>query len=67
MAQYFPYIPETMPEPVLYTPDFNFLNSALQKKDMMFEQGVSQAASAYNAVLNAPLSNKNNIGISLVK
>lgn len=63
MAQYFPYIPETMPEPVLYTPDFNFLNSALQKKDMMFEQGVSQAASAYNAVLNAPLSNTNNISI----
>jgi len=63
MAQYFPYIQETMPEPVLYTPDFNFFNSVLQKKTAQYEQGVSQAASAYNSVANAPLSNINNVQI----
>lgn len=61
MAQYLPYIPETIPEPALYKPDFNFFDKMLQRKQSMFEQGASRVRSAYTSVLNAPLSNKNNI------
>jgi hypothetical protein len=61
MAQYLPYIPETIPEPALYKPDFNFFDRMLQRKQSMFEQGASRVRSAYTSVLNAPLSNKNNI------
>lgn len=59
MAQYLPYIPETIPEPALYKPDFNFYDRMLQRKQSMFEQGASRVRSAYTSVLNAPLSNKN--------
>ena len=61
MAQYLPYIPETIPEPALYKPDFNFFDRMLQRKQSLFEQGASRVRSAYTSVLNAPLSNKNNI------
>jgi hypothetical protein len=61
MAQYLPYIPETIPEPALYKPDFNFFDRMLQRKQSMFEQGASRVRSAYTSVLNAQLSNKNNI------
>jgi hypothetical protein len=61
MAQYLPYIPETFPEPALYKPDFNFYDKMLQRKQSMFEQGASKVKSAYTSVLNAQLSNKNNI------
>lgn len=61
MAQYLPYIPEIIPEPALYKPDFNFFDRMLQRKQSMFEQGASRVRSAYTSVLNAPLSNKNNI------
>ena len=61
MAQYLPYIPETIPEPALYKPDFNFFDRMLQRKQSMFEQGLSRVRSAYTSVLNAPLSNKHNI------
>lgn len=61
MAQYLPYIPETIPEPALYKPDFNFFDRMLQRKQSMFEQGLGRVRSAYTSVLNAQLSNKNNI------
>lgn len=63
MAQYLPYIQNQQPEPVLYQPDFNFFNSMLEKKQSQYEQGLSQAATAYNSVANAALSNMNNIPI----
>jgi len=61
MAQYLPYIPETIPEPALYKPDFNFFDRMLQRKQSMFEQGANRVRSAYTSVLNAPLSNKHDI------
>lgn len=63
MSQYLPYIQNTAPEPVMYTPDFNFFNSMLQKKQLQYETGVSQASAAYNSVARAALSNMNNIPI----
>jgi hypothetical protein len=61
MAQYAPYIQETVPEMPLYKPDFNFFDKMLQRKEDMFEQGLYKAQNAYASVLNAPLSNKDNI------
>jgi len=61
MAQYLPYIPETLPEPALYKPDFNFYDKMLQRKQSLFEQGASKVRSAYTSVLNAQLQNKHNI------
>jgi len=61
MAQYLPFIPDVLPEPVVYAPDFNFFDKMLQKKQLQYEQGVSKAKIAYQSVLNAPLSDKANI------
>ena len=61
MAQYLPFIPDVLPEPVVYAPDFNFFDKMLQKKQLQYEQGVSKAKLAYQSVLNAPLSDKANI------
>lgn len=61
MAQYLPYIPEVFPEPALYKPDLNFFDRMLQRKQNQFEQGLNQVKSAYNSVLNAPLSDKANV------
>ena len=61
MATYIPNITDVFPEPVVYTPDFNFFDKMLQRKQSMYDQGVSQAKSAFNSVLNTPLSDKANI------
>jgi hypothetical protein len=61
MAQYAPYIQELIPETPLYKPDFNFFDKMLQRKELMFEQGLQKAQTAYSSVLNAPLHNKANI------
>ena len=61
MAQYVPYIPEVLPETPLFKPDFNFFDRMMQRKQSMFEQGLSKARTAYTSVLNAPLSVKENI------
>lgn len=61
MAQYVPYIPEVFPETPLFRPDFNFFDRMMQRKQSMFEQGLSKARTAYTSVLTAPLTNKNNI------
>lgn len=61
MSQYVPYIPEVLPESPLFTPDLNFFDQMMQRKQSMFEQGLSKARVAYSSVLNAPLANKNNI------
>lgn len=61
MATYIPNITDVFPEPVIYTPDFEFFDKALQKKQQMYEQGIATAKASYDSVLNAPLSDKANI------
>lgn len=61
MAQYVPFVAEVFPEPALYKPDFNFFERMLQKKQSLYEQGVSRVRSSYNSVLSAPLSDEANI------
>lgn len=63
MAQYLPFIPQTVPDPYLHQPDYNFINQMMQRKQAQYEQGVSQVRSAYSSVLNAPLSAAENIPI----
>lgn len=63
MATYLPNITDVFPEPSVYTPDFNFFDKMLQRKQSMYEQGVSKAKSAYDSVQSAPLSDAANIPI----
>jgi hypothetical protein len=61
MAQYLPFIPDVLPEPVIYNPDFNFFDKMLQRKQALYEQGVSRAKSAYQSVHDVALSDEANI------
>lgn len=61
MATYIPNITDIFPEPVNYEPDFNFFDKMLQRKQSLYDQGVARAKSSFDAVLNAPLSDKANI------
>lgn len=61
MAQYLPFIPDVLPEPVVYNPDFNFFDKMLQRKQALYEQGVSRARSAYQSVHDVALSDEANI------
>jgi len=63
MAQYLPFIQQTVPDPYLYQPDYNFINQMMQRKQAQYEQGVSQVRSAYSSVLNAPLGSAENIPV----
>lgn len=61
MAQYLPFIPDVLPEPVIYAPDFNFFDKMLQRKQLQYDQGVSRARQAYMSVHDAPLTDAANI------
>jgi hypothetical protein len=61
MSTFLPGMTESIPETPLYHPDFNYFNQMLTKKTQMYNQGFSQVQSAYNSVLNAPLSDQANI------
>lgn len=63
MAQYIPYIQDQAPEPVLYQPDWGMIGTALQKKDYQYQQGINQLRQGYGSILNAPLSNSENIPV----
>jgi hypothetical protein len=63
MATYIPQITDVFPEPYIYKPDLAFFDKMLQRKTALYEQGIAKSRSAFEAVLNAPLSNKENIPI----
>ena len=63
MATYIPNITDVFPEPYIYKPDLAFYDKMLQRKTALYEEGISKARSAWESVLNAPLSNKYNIQI----
>ena len=44
----------------LYTPDFSTIAADLQKRNYLFDQGLSQIRSSYNNILSAPLLAKGN-------
>lgn len=60
MATYLPNVTDVFPDPVLYTPDFSFLDNMLKRRTAMYEQGYSQLAGKYN-YLNRELTNPMNV------
>lgn len=61
MASYLPSVTDTLPELPLYQPNMGFFQQMLQRKSAQYEQGYSQVKSAYDSILNAPLSDQANI------
>ena len=60
MASFIPNITDQIPEPVLYTPNFSFLDSMLRRRQGMYEQGFSQVASKYGQLTRELTNPKNN-------
>lgn len=60
MATYIPQISDQGLQTGLYTPDFSFLAANQQKKEQQYAQGLSEVASGYNAILNAPVTDNGN-------
>lgn len=54
MASYLPNATDIFPDPVLFTPDFKFLDNALQRKQLQYERGFAQVSQRYNT-LNSQL------------
>jgi hypothetical protein len=61
MATYLPQVTDQIPDLPLYQPNFGFFQQMMNRKTQMYEQGYSQVKSAYDSILNAPLSNNQNI------
>lgn len=56
MASYLPNSKVSYPNPVLYTPDFSYIDKMLRRRQAMYEQGYAQVAGKYNA-LNKDMTN----------
>lgn len=63
MSTYIPGITDAVPETPLYHPDMGYFNQMLMKKTQMYNQGLSQVQNAYSSVLNAPLSDQQNVSM----
>lgn len=63
MASYIQGVTDVITPLPAYTPDFGFLERQLRRKDQMYEQGYAQVKSAYSQVLNAALTNADNISV----
>lgn len=53
MATYLPGVTDIFPEPSLFTPNFNYMDQMLRRREAMYEQGFAQVNSAYNFVNRA--------------
>lgn len=60
MATYLNPTQINFPDPVLYTPDFSYMDKMLRRKQALYEQGFSQVAGRYNA-LNREMTNPENV------
>jgi hypothetical protein len=61
MASYLPNITDHIPQLPLYQPNLGFFQQMLQRRTAMYQQGAAQVRSAYDSVLNAPLTDEGNI------
>lgn len=61
MATFIPQVQDQIPELPLYHPDTGFFQQQLQRKASEYEQGYGQVKSAYDSILNAPLTDNDNI------
>lgn len=60
MASYIPQLTDTGLQTDKYVPNYEFLQTNLQKKETQYIQGQQQVASDYSAILNAPITNEEN-------
>lgn len=56
MASYLQGVSDTGFNTPLYTPDFSFLASNMQKKETQYLKGLSEVSAGYNAIVNAPVT-----------
>src|SRR4051812_19976960 len=61
MSTFIPNVTDQIPDLPLYQPNFGFYQQMMQRKNQQYEQGYSQVRSAYDSILNAPLTNTQNI------
>lgn len=61
MASFLNNVTDQIPELPLYHPDVSFFQTQLQRKSSEYESGFSQVKSAYDSILNAPLTDTDNI------
>lgn len=61
MASYIPQIQGANYDITPYQPDLGFLSSVLQTKERQYEKGLSEVASGYSNIINAPVTDYGNI------
>ncbi len=61
MATYIPNLTDSIPDLPAYRPDIGFFQQQMQISSSRYEQGYNQVRGAYDSILNAPLSNNENI------
>ncbi len=61
MSTFIPSLTDSIPQLEQYKPNIGFFQQQLQRKSQQYEQGYSQVKSAYDSILNAPLSDEANV------
>lgn len=61
MATYLQGVTDYIPQVQPWTPNFNFYQSVLERKQNQYNQGWEQVNSLYNSILNAPMMREQNI------
>lgn len=59
MRQYFANITPVFPDPVLYTPDFGYMDKMLQRKQAQYDKGFAQLSSVWQQI-SRPTTNPEN-------
>lgn len=59
MRQYFANITPVFPDPVLYTPDFGYMDKMLQRKQAQYDKGFAQLSSVWQQI-SRPVTNPEN-------
>jgi len=61
MATYIKGVTDYIPQIQPFRPDFNFYQNVLARKQQQYDQGWSKVNSLYNSLLNAPMTNPQNV------
>jgi hypothetical protein len=62
MATYLQGVTDYIPQIQPWTPDYNFYQGALQRKQQQYDMGWEKMNTLYNSLLNAPMTRDDNIG-----
>jgi hypothetical protein len=61
MATYLKGVTDYIPQIQPWTPDYNFYQNALERKQTSYDKGWDQTNSIYNSILNAPMMRGQNV------